>query len=409
MSPLPHKIDVQAGALTILQEILHLIAHEPDFEQVVTTLLHAAQEITDANATLFLMFDEPHAYLTTGLPDENLPTPEDLEDFASTITDAFHITSQLPLPHNEAYKGTLVSTIRIKETNVAVFCLLFADGVNIKQDNMTLLDAILNGLKAVTYHVRSRATQDRMMRNQNEFVRIVSHDLRSPLTSMLGFGSMLASGVVGELDERQTHFVDKILSGITQMTSLVDNIQDAGRYDPETGFYEMQRTPTDLVEVVQRIVNNHILPAEKDALVVEFHADENVPIAYVDNTMLERSITNLVDNAIKYTPNEGHVKVEVRHRNNDLLIMVSDDGYGIPTQYQRQLFDRHFRIRRREHNRVKGSGLGLFIVKSVARQHDGDAWVESEEGVGSTFFLKIPLHGRNLIGSASDEKSTPAE
>lgn len=247
------------------------------------------------------------------------------------------------------------------------------------------------------------------MRNQNEFVRIVSHDLRSPLTSMLGFGSMLASGVVGELDERQTHFVDKILSGITQMTSLVDNIQDTGRYDPETGFYEMQRTPTDLVEVVQRIVNNHILPAEKDALVVEFHADENVPIAYVDNTMLERSITNLVDNAIKYTPNEGHVKVEVRHRNNDLLIMVSDDGYGIPTQYQRQLFDRHFRIRRREHNRVKGSGLGLFIVKSVARQHDGDAWVESEEGVGSTFFLKIPLHGRNLIGSASDEKSTPAE
>lgn len=236
----------------------------------------------------------------------------------------------------------------------------------------------------------------KLSRNQSEFTRIVSHDLRSPLTAMQGFASMLQLGLVGDLNEKQRHFVDKILSGINQMTALVDNIQDAGRFDPETGFYELNRSACDLGEVVKRIVDNHLLPAEK-VLNIRVNVAEDVPIINADVNMLERAIINLVDNAIKYTPDGGSVEVGVQRKNNQVVVMVKDTGLGISPEHQKRLFERHMRIPRQEHKKIKGTGLGLFIVRSVAQRHGGNAWVESQEGQGSTFYLGIPLEGANLI------------
>ncbi|MEO1166714.1 MAG: ATP-binding protein, partial [Chloroflexota bacterium] len=125
---------------------------------------------------------------------------------------------------------------------------------------------------------------------------------------------------------------------------------------------------------------------------------------YIDNrdaNMIERSIINLVDNAIKYTPNGGTIEVGLRVEDGQIVISISDTGYGISEENIKSLFKRHFRIRRREHARVKGSGLGLFIVRSVAQHHAGDAFVESTFGEGSTFGIRIPLAGENLLGGAS--------
>ena len=241
----------------------------------------------------------------------------------------------------------------------------------------------------------------KLNRNQNEFTRIVSHDLRSPLTSMQGFANMLELGLVGELNEKQAHFVEKILSGISQMTALVDNIQDAGRYDPETGFYEISRSQCDLTDIVNRISGNHLVPAEKGELKLQVSVDGNVPIIHADSNMLERALTNLVDNAIKYTPNGGTVSVKTFVEDNNIIISVADTGYGISEENQKHLFERHVRIPRQEHRKIKGSGLGLFIVKSVAQRHGGDAWVTSDEGKGSTFHMSIPLEGANLLSSES--------
>jgi len=236
----------------------------------------------------------------------------------------------------------------------------------------------------------------KLNRNQSEFMRIVSHDLRSPLTSMQGFASMLELGLVGDLNEKQKHFVSKILAGITQMTALVDNIQDAGRYDPETGFYDLSRSQVDLGEMVNRIVENHLVPAEK-ALSISVTITDDVPIINADANMLERAVINLFDNAIKYTPDGGKIEVGVKRSNHDVVVSVRDSGLGISEEAQRHLFERHVRIAREEHKKIKGSGLGLFIVRSVAQRHGGDAWVESKEGEGSTFFIGIPLDGPNLV------------
>lgn len=241
----------------------------------------------------------------------------------------------------------------------------------------------------------------KLTRNQSEFMRIVSHDLRSPLTSMQGFANMLELDMVGALNEKQAHFVSKILSGITQMTGLVENIQDAGRYDPESGFYELNRSHTDLYEMANRIVENPLIPADK-TLTLSVDVADSVPIIYADASMIERAIINLVDNAIKYTPNEGEIKLGVKVADNTILVSVQDNGLGIGEEDQKQLFQRHVRIARQEYKKIKGSGLGLFIVRSVAQRHGGDAWVESKLGEGSTFYFSIPLSDDNLVGSASE-------
>ncbi|MFZ4815854.1 MAG: sensor histidine kinase [Phototrophicaceae bacterium] len=238
----------------------------------------------------------------------------------------------------------------------------------------------------------------RLNKNQQEFMRIVSHDLRSPLTAMQGFADMIHMGLVGTVTEKQIYFVEKILSGITQMTAIVENIQDAGRFDPETGFYEMQRTQIDVHEILLRIVQNHIIPAEKQELTLEVRVNDNVPIINADENMLVRAITNLVDNAIKYTPNGSKVDITAVVEAENMVISITDNGYGISEEDQKYLFIRHRRITRQEHRGIKGTGLGLFIVRSVAQRHGGDARVHSVLGEGTTFSIVIPLRGANLVG-----------
>lgn len=233
-------------------------------------------------------------------------------------------------------------------------------------------------------------------RNHAEFIHIVSHDLRSPLTSMLLYVNVLEDLLAGAEDADKQAALQKIERGLHVLTGHVDNIQDAGRYDPETGFYKMSRQPVDIREVARRIVDNQLIAPQKRLSLTVDIADD-LPLVNVDAYMIERATINLVDNAIKYTPAGGSVALIVRHDAERVCVGVRDTGLGISLDDQKLLFRRHVRLRRREHQKIKGTGLGLFIVRSVAQRHGGDAWVESREGEGSTFWFSIPLTGENVL------------
>ncbi len=227
--------------------------------------------------------------------------------------------------------------------------------------------------------------------NQREFVRVVSHDLRSPLTAIQGFAAMLDQQLVGSLNEKQAQFVTKILSSIAQFTALLDNIQDAGRFDVESDFYEMRCAPCDLRDIVDRVVSFHRSAAEARGLHVETDLARDLAIITADGSMLERALRNLVDNAVKYTTDGSTITVRSRRVDGSAVLSVSDTGAGISPDEQARLFQRHVRLARKDHRKIRGSGLGLFIVKNVALRHGGETWVESVEGEGSTFYLSIPL------------------
>lgn len=385
----------------ILHEVLQRIARTPTLERTAPPLLQRAKQIAQADAAFFMIFAEPRTIFLEGISADALPDDDALRAVTTPQSHDLHLRTDLPPSLATTFAAWGIITMTQYDEAVGMVALLYQEEMTLDEDDDALLMAIINGLTIVTRQARASARHEKLMRNQNEFVRIVSHDLRTPLTSMKGFGSMLESQMAGELNEEQAHFVDKMLSGITQMTGLVDNIQDAGRYDPETGFYEMQRQPSDITDIVHSIVDTHLLPAEKQNLELRFATSDDIPIVNIDDKMIERAVINLVDNAIKYTPDGRQVEVRVQRVDDLIEITVTDNGYGISEENRKYLFQRHYRIQRREHKRVKGSGLGLFIVRSVARQHGGDAFVHSIEGKGSTFGIRIPLAGDNLIGSGA--------
>lgn len=397
------QLDVKRGQdeMTILRDVLHVIATNHDPSDSVPLVLQAVKRITEADGAAFFLFHEPRLFIGSDLEESVLPDDEIVKNYAAALPEGVFANVDLPDGLSLPYPAWAVAPISVRKKTVGVLLLVFSASGGLSKAVHGLLLSLVDGLTVISLHARSQARHERLNRNQNEFTRIVSHDLRSPLTAIKGFASMLETSTVGDLNEKQAHFVDKILSGISQMTMLVENIQDAGRYDPETGFYEMERSPCDLVEIAQKIVNNHLVPAEKQELSLFVTAGDDIPIINADLNMLERAIINLVDNAIKYTPNGGRVEVKVQRQADQVLVKVIDSGYGITPEHQKHLFGRHFRIARREHRKVKGSGLGLFIVRSVAQRHGGEAWVESVEGEGSTFCISIPLSGDNLLGSAS--------
>ncbi len=222
---------------------------------------------------------------------------------------------------------------------------------------------------------------------KSDFVATVSHDLRSPLTLMRGYATMLE--MVGELNEQQQNYVHKIITGVESMSHLVQNLLDLGRIEAEVGLkLDMISAPDIVSEVAdsfkirasQKKIKLHVAPP-----------NQTIPFISADKALLQQALRNLVDNAINFNQQGGNVWVRYTLEDGKIIFEVEDNGIGISPVDQQRLFEKFYRVESREKDKQGGTGLGLAIVKSIAERHGGDAWIKSELGVGSTFSLAIPI------------------
>ena len=221
---------------------------------------------------------------------------------------------------------------------------------------------------------------------KTEFVATVSHDLRAPLTFMRGYATMLP--MIGGLNVKQKDFVDKILVGIEQMTKLIDDLLDLGRIEAGVGLVrEMCRIET-LVEGAAETLRGQAVNKGQS---IKVDMPATLPEISGDPTLLRQVVANLVENAIKYTPQGGAIHITAETRDGSLVLAVSDTGVGIAQADQVRLFEKFYRVRQRDTANIKGTGLGLSIVKSVVEWHGGRVWVESRLGRGSTFYVSLPI------------------
>lgn len=222
---------------------------------------------------------------------------------------------------------------------------------------------------------------------KSEFVSTVSHDLRSPLTLMRGYATMLE--MVGQLNEQQINYIRKIISGVENMSRLVNNLLDLGRIEAGVGL-QLEMTP--VYDVIERVVSALQLQAAQRRIQVNSEVHKaTVPLIEADQALIEQALYNLVENAIKYTEPEGNVLIRVRAEAHSMIFEVQDTGIGISPMDQQRLFEKFYRGAGQGNQEQHGTGLGLAIVKSIAERHGGRVWAESQLGKGSTFFLSIPL------------------
>ncbi len=221
---------------------------------------------------------------------------------------------------------------------------------------------------------------------KSEFVATVSHDLRVPLTFMRGYASMLP--MVGQLNPKQGEFADKIVVGIEQMSELIEDLLDLNRIEAGVG---LARETCQINDLVNSAVSNFRNNAANKNIALSLQLADDLPTISGDKTLLRQAISNLVDNAIKYTAAGGRVKIVSELREQNVVVSVQDTGIGIAPSDQARLFEKFFRVKQRDTIGIKGSGLGLAIVKSIVERHGGRSWVESRLGQGSSFYMALPL------------------
>ena len=222
---------------------------------------------------------------------------------------------------------------------------------------------------------------------RKEFVANVSHELRTPLTVIKGFIETLQDGAMGD-PARAKEYLATIVRHTDQLTNLVSDLLELSKLESQPDL--PHAVSVDLATSVQKTVDL-IMPAaqrKKQSLTVDV---KRLPLVVGNPDYLERAIANLIDNAIKYTPDGGAIRVAARSNGSNVIVEVIDNGLGIPAEDIPRIFERFYRVDRSRSREMGGTGLGLSIVKHIAQVHGGTVEVNSTLGKGSTFRLKLPI------------------
>jgi len=381
----------------VMRYLLQTVAHEPHTEQTIRIILRTTQSLLECDAIGFSFFPEPSMRVVYGSGADRLA--EDLlRQMAAELSNSLHLNPPLPSSSRAQFHSLIMTPILVDDEAVALFWLGAHRRLRALCQLSDDLLTIKRYLLLVANNLHREARHRRLELSQTDFIGLLAHDLRSPLTAMHGFANLLENG---NLTEQQIHYLGKIQGGIQQITELTEGIQDAVRYDPNDEGFRFTRRPLDLRMMAEKCVQ-HFRQAARDAgLNLRLQARQQLPLVNANSRMISRALNNLLENAIKYTPRGGNIAVHLRAEPDQIIIAVQDDGYGIRREHQRDLFERYVRVPRDEHRRVRGNGLGLYIVRSICEHHGGQATVRSNEGLGSTFSIILPLRGDNLVSQTA--------
>jgi len=241
------------------------------------------------------------------------------------------------------------------------------------------------GTVTVFHDVTSFKELDEM---KNDFVRMVSHELRSPLAAIMQQHTVILDGLAGDLGDKQRQLLARAQAKIQGLLDLINDLLDIARM--EAGHRHLEQVPLNLGDTLTEVVE--LLGARAQDQKVALHLDlpPTLPPIRADQRSLEEIFTNLVTNAINYSPDGGDVRVALRSRGDYLEVMVQDQGVGIPEEEIPKIFDKFYRVKNPKTRQVIGTGLGLSLVKSLVEAHRGAVEVESQPGLGTTFRVLFP-------------------
>lgn len=224
-------------------------------------------------------------------------------------------------------------------------------------------------------------------RIKGQFVSNVSHEFKTPLTSMMMATSLLKDKNVGVLNEKQNKIILALEEDLNILCNLVNDLIKLAKLEGDKGYINMEKM--DLAKVIMCSIEEYKDLAENKNISLNYKIEKNIPSIYGDSNKLKWVINNLLSNAIKFTNSNGHIYIRAYNTDSKVYVSVKDNGIGIPDQYIDKIFDRFMQAPNR--NKVEGTGLGLAIAKEIIDIHHGQIWCESIETEGSEFTISLPI------------------
>ncbi len=276
---------------------------------------------------------------------------------------------------NMQYQTEEVCLINSGDTRLRIHVSPVRDGTGLLIGSVTLL-----------HDVAQLSAIDKIKSN---FLSMVSHQLKSPLSSTLLQTSILLDGIAGGVNEKQKDLLQKIKAKTKGMTDLVNDILDVSYI--EEGGYVTQIEPLNLPEILERTIDLMQPQAQDKNISLQVAIEDSLPLVNGNRSSIEAMFINLISNAIKYTPSDGQVAIELKLNRQNIQIKVSDTGIGIKNDDIPRIFDKFYRERSERTKHISGTGLGLSIVKGVVDAHHGAIYVESKMEEGTTFTVLLPI------------------
>lgn len=226
---------------------------------------------------------------------------------------------------------------------------------------------------------------------KTEFVSLASHQLRTPLTAVSWYTELLLNGDAGKLTKKQDDYLKEVARGNRRMIDLVNSLLDVSRM--ELGTFIINPELSDVCKLMEETIKELKPVVDKSKVDMEYTCGKNIPKLLLDTKLTRFIFQNLLTNSLKYSREGGIVRADIILKENDVLISVADNGLGIPKRQQGEIFKKFFRADNVRVMDTEGTGLGLYLVKMLADSMGGKVWFDSEENVGSTFYISIPLTG----------------
>jgi signal transduction histidine kinase len=223
---------------------------------------------------------------------------------------------------------------------------------------------------------------------KTEFVSVAAHELLTPLTGMQGYLSMVLDEGMGHVDQQAKGYLDKVYVSAKRLAELVKDLLSVSRV--ESGRVKMDIKPLNVVPLIRDAIDQVELMAKANGLTITFEAPQRIPAVLADANRLMEVLVNLVGNAVKYTP-QGSVTISTSEEGTRLKVAVRDTGLGMTEEARKHLFEKFYRIRTKETEDISGTGLGLYVTKSMIEKMGGSISVASTPGLGSTFAITLPI------------------
>lgn len=255
----------------------------------------------------------------------------------------------------------------------------------VKDINSTLEQRISNAtqdLRRANQHLQSIDT------SKDDFLSMASHQLRTPLTSIKGYISMVIDGDAGEINEQQQKFLTEAFLSSDRMVRVVNDFLNVSRL--QTGKFVLDKTKENLAEMVCHEADILRQTAKTRDLKLKLSIDKNTPSIEADHGKLRQVVMNMIDNAIYYSPANTTIEVSLKNKKDRVEFTVKDQGIGVPKEEQAELFTKFYRAANARKQRPDGTGVGLYLAKKIINTHNGGIIFSSKEKQGSTFGFWLP-------------------